>query len=298
MTDDAVAKRSVKSAERVLDLLENLGEKPQGVSFSALSHQLSIPKSSLHGLLDVLVSRGYADLRSNDRTYVLGLRLWEAGQAYQRDHTIVGEARVVLESIVAQVNETAQLATLVGTENVYLAKVDSTHPLRLISDVGRRLSAHATGVGKALLAQLSDAEVMGRFGSGPLKRYTPNTIASVPALLKELAISRARGFAIDNEEYTPGVFCLSVPVYDATGKAATAMSVSVPTSRANQHSMADILAHLCGASLLLSERCGVKSHNPWLGDLETPERARAAVAEFIASGRYDLPWAARRADIG
>lgn len=293
MTDETAGVRSVKSAERVLDLLELIGEKPEGLSFTALSRHLNIPKSSLHGLLGVLLTRGYADLRPEARTYVLGLRSWETGQAYQRDHAIVREARAFLEAIMAEVNESAQLAALVGTENVYLAKVDSTHPLRLISDVGRRLSAHATGVGKALLAQLSEDEVKARFGGGALQRYTVNTIPTVTALVKELAISRARGFAIDNEEYTPGVFCVSVPVFDADGRASTAMSVSVPTSRANQAGLADILVHLCNASLSLSERCGVTSANSALVGLATPERATAAIADLIGSGRYPLPWAVR-----
>jgi hypothetical protein len=93
------------------------------------------------------------------------------------------------------------------------------------------------------------------------------------------------------------VFCLSVPVFDGSGKAGTAMSVSVPTSRANQAGMAEILTHLCGGSLSLSERCGVKQPDPRLVDLETPDRARAAIAEFVTSGRYELPWSERRSHI-
>ncbi|SLN75382.1 IclR family transcriptional regulator [Roseisalinus antarcticus] len=293
MTTYDAGTRSVKSAERILDLLEYIGGQPNGVTFKVLSKDLHIPKSSLHGLLDVLVTRGYAELRPISRTYVLGLRSWETGQAYQRNHSMVREARAVLESIVAKVNETAQLATLVGTENVYLAKVDSTHPLRLISDVGRRLSAHATGVGKALLAHLPDAEVKARFGTGALECYTANTMPTVDALIEELAISRVRGFAIDNEEYTPGVFCLSVPVFDGDGAASSAMSVSVPTSRADQVGMVDILSQLCAASLALSRRCGVTTVDRMLAELTQQEMAKAAIDLLIGSGRYVLHWSGR-----
>ena len=92
-----------------------------------------------------------------------------------------------MDEIAAALNETVQLARLDGTENVYLAKVDSTHPLRLQSEVGVRLSAHATGLGKALLACLPDEEVRRRFGTKPLARMTRNTITSIGALVKELA---------------------------------------------------------------------------------------------------------------
>ena len=95
-----------------------------------------------------------------------------------------------------------------------------------------RLSAHATGLGKALLASLSDEEVRRRFGKKPLARMTQNTITSVGALVKELARIRASGFAIDNEEYTPGLFCLAVPIYDHAGQAVVAISTSVPTHAA------------------------------------------------------------------
>ncbi len=290
MSDPVQEARSVKSAERVLDLLEHIGEKSDGTTFTALSRQLNIPKSSLHALLDVLTLRGYVELQKESRTYSLGLRLWETGQAYQRHHGIIREARVVLEGVVAQVNETAQLAQLVGSENVYLAKVESTHPLRLQSEVGRRLSAHATGVGKALLAQLDDADVIGRFGRGRLPSYTANTIPTVDALLLELDHIRRRGFAIDNEEYTPGVFCVAVPVSDGGEGASAAVSVSVPTMRANLGSLAAILAVLSGASLQLSERLGVRKRHSVLHDLTQPEQARMAVEELVRSGRYDLPW--------
>lgn len=283
--------RSVKSAERVLDLLEHIGEQRDGVTFSTLARQLAIPKSSLHALLDVLTGRGYLEFRADSRTYSLGLRSWETGQAYQRHHDIIREAHAVLDWVVRQVNETAQLARIVNAENVYLAKVDSTHPLRLQSEVGRRLSAHATGVGKALLAQLGNAEVIDRFGAGALPAYTANTIATTDALIEELELIRQRGFAIDNEEYTPGVFCIAVPVFEGSGKASVAVSVSVPTTRAQPEQLATILSVIAAASLQLSERCGVATSAPSLTALASPKQARKAIDTLIGSGRYALPFA-------
>ena len=131
-----------------------------------------------------------------------------------------------MTSLVAEVNETAQLARLSGRENVYLARVDSSHALRLLSEPGTRLPAHATGVGKALLAQLSEGEILSLFGSGALPGYTPTTHRTVAALKDELGRTRARGFAIDNEEYTPGVFCLAVPVYGHSGEALASISAN------------------------------------------------------------------------
>ena len=128
-----------KSAIRALDLIVALAGERRGLSFTELLRMLAVPKSSLHELLAVLTDRGFVEYERESRTYMLGIRVWENGQAYLRHHELVSMARPVMEHIVAQVNETVQVAVLDGVENVYLAKVDCSHPLRLQSDVGRRL---------------------------------------------------------------------------------------------------------------------------------------------------------------
>lgn len=279
---------SVKSADRVFDLLEAIGRAGEGETFAGLASGLRIPKSSLHALLGVLVHRGYVDLDPASRRYSIGIRTWETGQTYQRHRHLLRAAVPVLESIVARENETAQLATLAGTENVYLAKVDSTHPLRLQSEVGSRLSAHATGVGKALLAQLEPQEVMARFGRGKLPEFTPTTHRTASALLEELDLTRRRGFAVDNAEYTPGVFCVAVPVFTAAGEpAVTALSVSVPTTRVTVARLAVILQLIAEGSLLIASRCGVKGADPLLLGLSDKRNATKAIAALVASGRYE-----------
>lgn len=290
MTNSNIADgaRSVKSAERVLDLLETIGSREQGIGFSALSQELGIPKSSLHALLEVLQARSYIDHDVETRRYRMGIRTWETGQTYQRHHNVIEAAPAVLQAIVGAVNETAQLAKLVGHDNVYLAKVDSTHALRLQSEVGLRLPAHATGVGKALLAQLDDTEIAARFGGGTVAVFTRNTIASVAALIDEIEVIRARGYAVDNEEYTPGVFCLAVPIYDHGERATTALSVSVPVTRAKVRDLGFILARLADGALQLGRAGGNSHEDRQLQALAEPANARRAIEEMVASGRYRL----------
>ena len=282
---------SVKSAERVFDLLETIGRGGDGATFSSLHAGLGIPKSSLHALLGVLVSRGYVDLDQASRRYSIGIRAWETGQTYQRHNRLLRVALPVLDGIVAKENETTQLATLAGRDNIYLAKVDSTHPLRLQSDVGSRLSAHATGVGKALLAQLDKGDVLTRFGRSRLPVITPTTYKTVEALLEELELTRQRGFAVDNAEYTPGVFCVAVPVYEAGGERAdVALSVSVPTMRVTTARLAVILQLIAEGSLTISSLCGVKRADPLLVRLIDKRNAARAIAALAAGRRYaNLP---------
>lgn len=277
MNDEIETAGRVKSAERVLDLIETLAANERGLTFPALSQVTGFPKSSLHALLGVLTSRQYLAFDERTRLYSLGLRIWENGQAYLKSRDIVRDSLDAMNAVVAILNETAQLASLDGTENVYLAKVDSTHPLRLQSEVGGRLSAHATGLGKALLASLPDDEVRNRFSKKQLARMTPNTITTLPGLLQELAIVRATGFSVDNEEYTPGLFCLAVPIRDHLGQTAAAISVSFPLLRLNIDVATRGLTHLARASLDISARMGARTEDPTLSRLTGEKSARSAL---------------------
>ena len=277
---------SVKSAERVLTLLETIGAAANGATFTELQARLGIPKSSLFALLEVMRARDYVEIDATSRRYSLGVRVWETGLAYQRHHGVLTIAREVMGAIVERVNETVQFARLAGSDNVYLAKVDSTHALRLQSDVGARLPAHATGIGKALLARLGDDEVRRRFPSEKLHVFTPNTVATVSALLDELAVIRRRGFAIDNEEYTAGVFCLAVSVADDAASGSYALSVSVPTLRATRAALTRMLAAIAEGSCRISARIGQSEPAQLLSMLTSPDVASARIDELINSKRY------------
>jgi len=287
-TDGADGKRSIKSAERAFDLLEFVAANSARATFKGIGDSLNIPKSSLHGLLDVLVGRGYLRLDEQTRTYSLGIRTLELGHAYRGQHSVTKAAQPILEAIVAAVNETTHLAELSGTQNVYLAKVDSQHALRMQSDVGTRRPAHSTGVGKALLSQLDDAEIVRRFGNGQLPTYTPTTIGTVERLNNELAETRARGFAFDNEEGTPGIFCLAVPVHGIEG-AVLALSVAIPTTRANVATLPKILSLLADASCQLTAQAGAECH-PALRSLTEAGAASSAIDALMLSHGADFPF--------
>jgi len=258
------------------------------MTFAELLVALRMPKSSLHALLAVASGRGYVEQDPESRRHTLGLRVWEAGQAYIRQHDLVVEAEKAMRAFVERVNETVQLARLDGNENVYVAKVDSTHLLRLQSEVGARLMAHATGLGKVLLAELSAADLESRFARSGLPRMTPNTITDLEALRGELALTRARGFGIDNEEYTPGLFCLALPVRVAGGRVPAAISVAIPTSRAGIDRLAEALCHLAETSLSISALVAGPADDAALNRLKDPLGARRAIEGLVRSGRYRL----------
>ncbi len=272
-----------KSAARALDVLEALVGESRGLSFTDVARLLEIPKSSLHELLAVLVERGYVEYEEGSRLYTLGVRVWENGQAYLRHHELVGEAHVVMQGIVDALNETVQLAVLDGVENVYLDKIDCSHPLRLQSAVGGRLPAHATGLGKVLLAHLTPDDCAARYKGQTLAPYTPRTVTDLETLGRELAAVRARGFAVDDQEYTPGLRCVAVPIRDAYGHVGAAMSVSIPVMRASIAQCAAALSLLAAASLELSRRLGCREVDPLLMRLTGQTAAYDALSQLDAA---------------
>lgn len=228
-----------RAVDRVLDIFEVLSEEPQGLSLSELARRLKAPKGSLHPIVRRLLARGYLrrqptsgeNGRAEGGALRLGMRLWNAGAAYIEHLDLVSVAQPIMRRLADQLDESIQLAVLDGVHNVYLAREDSNQPVRLVSRVGSRLYAHATGLGKVLLAALPDDEVRRRFSDRHLPRFTPNTLPTVDALCVELARIRERGYATDDEEYTPGIRCVAVPIRDRTGGIVAAMSISVPTFR-------------------------------------------------------------------
>ena len=151
-TDDTSA-RAVKSADRVLALLEYLAREGQA-PFGAIVRDLGLPLSSAHQLLQTILGRGFIELDESTRLFKLGFRLWEVAQSYAMTDDLVSLAQPLMDELTSITTETVQLARLEGIDNVYLAISESPHPMKLVSSVGKRLPAHATGLGKVLLAAL------------------------------------------------------------------------------------------------------------------------------------------------
>lgn len=221
----------VKSADRALSILELLVHADQPLTFADIAAALGYPRSSLFGLLTTLLNRGWIDLDERARTYRLGIRAFEAGNAYERSISLLPIALPHMERIRGELDETVQISVLEGRFNIYLGKVEGGQRLRLASEVGRRLEAHATALGKMILADVPEADLNALFQGVTLETFTPNTIATLAALKEDLARSRERGYAVDDEEYTQGLRCYALPIRNHTGRTVAAMSVSFPTVR-------------------------------------------------------------------
>jgi DNA-binding IclR family transcriptional regulator len=220
---------SVKSASRTVELLEYFAGNKGPHSLADLHASLGYPKSSLYMLLRTLTECGWVETDGTGTRYRIGLRALLAGTSYiDGDHTVAA-ARDTLDWLAEATTETVHLARLDGADVVYLATRESQHYLRPISRVGRRLPAHTTSLGKALLAERTPAEVVSLLPAD-LVALTRNTIVAHDALAADLAATSKRGYAVDHEENTAGLRCFGVALR-YRHPARDAISCSVPVAR-------------------------------------------------------------------
>ncbi len=217
---------AVQSLDRAFALLEIMADADGEISLSQLADSSGLPLPTIHRLIRTLVDNGYVR-QLPSRRYALGPRLIGLGESASR---MLGTwARPHLAHLVEELGETANLAMLDGDKVVYVAQVPSPHAMRMFTEVGRRVLPHSAGVGKALLAQLSDNETLSTVSRTGMPPATDRTITTPEAFANEMARVRATGYAIDDGEQEIGVRCVAVPVQG--GPAMMAVSISGPESR-------------------------------------------------------------------
>ncbi|MEV4845042.1 IclR family transcriptional regulator [Micromonospora matsumotoense] len=221
--------RSVKSAGRALDVLEALAAPAGPRSPVELSRALGIPKSSLHAILRTLLDREWVAADPTGTRFSVGLRALEVGAAFLAGADAAALYEVTLDRLAEHSGETVQLYRLDRGSVVLLARRDSAHIVRPVCAVGRRLPAHATAAGKALLAARTDEEV-DRLLQWPLPAVTGRTVTTPEALRAELAAVRRRGWAEEWEECSPGLAAVAVAV-PLREPAVDAIAVAAPVDR-------------------------------------------------------------------
>ncbi|MFD3354658.1 IclR family transcriptional regulator [Streptomyces fradiae] len=219
----------VKSAVRTVELLEFFAGSPGMHTLAAVQEAVGYPKSSLYMLLRTLVELGWVETDATGTRYGIGVRALLVGTSYVDGDEVVAAARPALDRLSGDTAETVHLARLDGTDVVHLATRRSPHHLRPATRVGRRVPAHATALGKALLATYDDERVR-RMLPRTLPALTERTITDREELIGELGAVRARGYAVDREESTVGLRCFAVALpYRVPAR--DAVSCSVPAAR-------------------------------------------------------------------
>ena len=233
---------AVTRAAAILDLLAS--DPTDGLGISELARLLDLPKSSVSNICSALAEVGL--IARTPSGYTLGRRLAELGGAYLAGIDQVRAFYAACEELEVASQETMQLGVLDGLEVIYIARHDGRQPVRLASEIGRRLPASCTALGKATLASLPPGELDRRLaGVESLPVFTPGSHGRVPELLADLEEVRQRGYAIDNEETVSGIVCFAV-VLPARGPDSEphAASVTLLKARVDDERRAALVADL------------------------------------------------------
>jgi IclR family KDG regulon transcriptional repressor len=250
--------RLVPAVTRALDVLELFLDCEGTLSAPEITRRLQLPRTTVHELVTTLTARSYLEQPPDQPgRYRLGVRGYQLGSRYAEQLDLAAEGQRVARSVADTCDETVHVAILEGADVIYVAKVDSTHAVRMVSAAGRRLPAHCTSVGKMLLASLPGEELDAALaGGGPLAAMTPNSITSSDELRKALAEIRERGVAVEQQESNPDVSCVAAPVRDSGGKVVAALSISVPTVRWSEERRGELEGLAVKGATELSGRLG------------------------------------------
>ncbi|MEO6030425.1 MAG: IclR family transcriptional regulator, partial [Burkholderiaceae bacterium] len=199
-------------ALRLIALLEAIAAKDRMFSLQALVEETGLPKPTLHRMLQQLEAGGLLQREGDGRHYGTGVRLRRLAENVLLNDSRHGARRAVLRHLVEEVGESCNITALSGSEVIYLDRVETAAPLRFYLQAGSRVPVHCSASGKVFLAQMSLEQRRRLLAHAPLESYTGNTRTSLARLERELQQVQRDGYALDDEEFLPGLLCIAVQV--------------------------------------------------------------------------------------
>jgi IclR family transcriptional regulator, acetate operon repressor len=237
---------------RLFSLLEAIASRDQLFSLQSLVEDTGLPKPTLHRMLQQLETAAIVQRKGDGRHYGTGVRLRRLAENLLLNNTYHGARHVVLRHLVEEVGESCNITALNGSEVVYLDRVETAAPLRFYLHPGSRVPAHCSASGKLFLAQMTPAQRKRLLEHAPLTRYTAKTVTDLDQLTQELKNVRRNGFALDNEEFLPGLLCVAVLVPTAEGLSNLGVAVQAPIMRMAPEKALQMLPALQRAAMALS----------------------------------------------
>lgn len=262
------------TVRKAMWLLECLAEAPEALGLTEIAQATALNKATAYRLLTVLKDAGLVAQDERDRRYRLGLRLAQFGTQALERLEVRRLARPYMVSLMQSTGQTVHLAILEGSEVVYAEKVEGLEAVTLRSRVGGTPPAHATSVGKCLLAFLPLEERELLLSKLPLPRFTRHTITNREAFLRHLEGVRRKGYAVDNEDHREGLRCVGAPVFDASGRAVAAVSIAGPTFRISPATIPRLARQVMHCAQAISAALGYRRSKsapaPALGTAKAP----------------------------
>ena len=228
---------AVQALDRALGLLDILA-RSDGISLSELSHRANLAPSSAYRLLTTLAARGFVEFLERDQQWAIGVEAFRTGMAFPRRFSIATAGRGIMQELTHTSGETANIAIFENGEIVFVSQIESLEPIRAFFRTGERRPAHASGTGKALLAEMPRAAVERIINTKGLPRFTEKTLVEPQALFADLALAHRRGWALDDEERNAGMRCIGAAIFNEYGDPVAGISISGPVARLDDAAVA------------------------------------------------------------
>lgn len=225
----------IQSLERGLAIIRAFGEHAPAQTVSELAATTGLTRATARRFLITLMELGYVD--SDGRIFTLTPKVLELGYSFLSGLGFPDVALPHLERLVAEVDEGSEASVLDGGEIVYVARVPSSSVMTLAVNVGGRMPAHATAMGKVLLAALPDADLEAYLARAELKAYLPRTVTDAGTLRQQLQQVRADGYALVDQELEEGLVAVAAPVRDRADKTVGAINLSTHVMRRSVESV-------------------------------------------------------------
>ena len=250
---------TLSSLQKVYKILDVFGAAATELRVTDISRQAGLDKSTVSRILASLSSAGYLEKNESSKAYSLSWKWLKLGNAVMGRYVDIRVAAVpFLDELAKQTDEIVHLAVLDKTEVVSLEKRGRSRALTIGTQVGGRAPAHASSLGKMLISDMTEEELLATFGRTPLVRLTNKTITNMTDLLKEMRKVKKQGFAFDDGECHEGVQCLAAPVKDSSGRIIAAISVIVPKQRMSRTKREEIRVLALQTAESISQRICMK----------------------------------------
>ena len=248
---------TVHALERGLVVLQSLAREGY-LSLTDLSLKVGVPTSTVHRILTTLEKHGFANINEDTNEWAVGIESFRVGNAYLERTNLVENSRKSMNDLMEATGETANLAIADGGDVVFISQVESHNPIRAFFRPGTRGNMHASGIGKALLAGMLRRDVEKILQTKGCPEFTLKTLTSPAKLFEDLATTRSRGWAFDDEERYDGMRCIAACIYNSYGEAVAGISVSGPTVRFPDHMLQLIGPQVREAAKQVTELIGGK----------------------------------------
>lgn len=238
-----------------MEVFEFLSEG-QGKALSTLAQDLGQSPATVYRILVTLQGRELVEFDQVEQVWHIGPRAFVIGARFLKRTSLVERARPIMRELMAHTGETANLGIEQNGHVLFVSQVETHASIRAFFPPGTLSRMHASGIGKALMAQMDGLRIEKLLREGPMEQFTEFTLTDRDALLADLATARARGYAIDGEERNIGMRCIAAPVFDFHGEAIAGISVSGPTSRVGPEQIAGFSAAVVRAAQDLTKAIG------------------------------------------